>query len=172
MKYDFFAKSRNGHLLKDTFNKEQNSLDIYSTGLYPANVLSNLAPKEFVFDGVKCASMEGFLQSLKIKDVEKQKEVCGLYGGNAKERSKKFTQWLQTHKLYWCEKEYDRFSKQYNDLLKRAYKACYDQNEIFRKALADTKGMKLTHSTGSINAGTTIITKDEFTKILTDLRDK
>ena len=61
MKEDFFAKSRNGHLLKDTFNRETKTLDIYSSGLYPANVLSNLAPKNFCFDGVECASMEGFL---------------------------------------------------------------------------------------------------------------
>lgn len=172
MKYDFFAKSRNGHLLKDTFNRENNTLDIYSTGLYPANVLSNLAPKEFVFDGVECASIEGFLQSLKVNDIKKQKEICGLYGGSAKESSKKFTQWLKTHKLYWQEKEYDRFSSQYIDLLKRAYKACYEQNEIFRQALESTKGTTLTHSTGGINPSTTVITKYEFTKILTDLRDK
>jgi len=171
MKEDFFAKSRNGHLLKDTFNRENNTLDIYSSGLYPANVLSNLAPKEFYFDGVKCASIEGFLQSLKIKDKQKQKEVCQLYGGSAKERSKKFTGWLYTHKLYWLEQEFDRFSKKYNELLVRAFKACYDQNEIFRDALGSTKGKILTHTNGKSDAKTTIITKEEFIKILTDLRD-
>lgn len=171
MKEDFFARSRNGHLLKDTFNKDTNTLDIYSSGLYPANVLSNLAPKEFVFDGVKCASIEGFLQSLKVKDKIKQKEICGMYGGSAKERSKKFTQWLSTHKLYWQEDEYDRFSNKYNKLLVRAFKACYEQNAIFRQALKDTCGKTLTHTRGKSDAATTIITKEEFIKILTDLRD-
>lgn len=171
MKEDFFAKSRNGHILKDTFNRENNTLDIYSSGLYPANVLSNLAPKEFCFDGVRCASIEGFLQSLKIKDKQKQIEVCAMYGGSAKERSKKFTQWLHTHKLYWLEKEYDRFSDSYNKLIVRAFKACYEQNEIFRQALDSTKGKTLIHSSGKSDAKTTIITKEEFIKILTDLRD-
>ena len=44
------------------------AVDIWSTKPYPANVLSNLHPNAFEIDGIKCASMEGFLQSLKKKD--------------------------------------------------------------------------------------------------------
>lgn len=172
MKEDFFAKSRNGHLLKDTFNRTTNTLDIYSSGLYPANVLSNLAPKKFCFDGIECASIEGFLQSLKFKDRTKQREVCKLYGGSAKDSSKKATEWLKTHKLYWQGKEYHRFSQHYHRLLIRAYKACYEQNELFRQALNSTKGMILTHSSGKTEPATTVLTQNEFISILTGLRDK
>jgi hypothetical protein len=34
----------------------------------PARALSNLAPHGFEIDGIVCASMEGFLQSLKAAD--------------------------------------------------------------------------------------------------------
>ena len=42
-------------------------MDIGSGNGYPSSALSNFAPHEFELDGVKCASMEGFLQSLKFK---------------------------------------------------------------------------------------------------------
>ena len=45
------------------------TIDIWSGGTYPANVLSNFYPNAFVFDGVECSSMEGLLQSLKTKNV-------------------------------------------------------------------------------------------------------
>lgn len=171
MKEDFFAKTRNGHLLKDTFDKITNSLDIYSTGLYPANVLSNLAYKPFIFDGIQCASLEGFLQSLKTNIQEEQQRICQLYGGSARKMSKKNTQWLNTLKLYWRGKEYNRLSSDYIQLLESAYMACYEQNPIFQKALQATLGIKLTHTDGKVDPNTTIITRDEFINILTKLRD-
>lgn len=45
---------------------------------YPASSLSNFAPHPFVIDGVECASMEGFLQSLKFASPDIQVEVCKL----------------------------------------------------------------------------------------------
>ena len=53
-------------------------MDIGSRAGYPASALSNFAPHRFIFDDVECASMEGFLQSLKFKSPEMQKEVCEL----------------------------------------------------------------------------------------------
>lgn len=45
-------------------------MDIGSGNTYPSNALSNFAPHSFVIDGVKCASMEGFLQSLKTNNPD------------------------------------------------------------------------------------------------------
>ena len=39
-------------------------MDIGSKNDYPSCALSNFAAHEFYIDGVRCASMEGFLQSL------------------------------------------------------------------------------------------------------------
>ena len=50
-------------------------MDIGSKCGYPASSLSNFAPHPFEIDGVKCNSMEGFLQSLKFNSLE-QNSFC------------------------------------------------------------------------------------------------
>lgn len=54
------------------------AIDIYSKSEYPAKVLSNFYSNAFEIDGVKCRSMESFLQSLKYKNTRRQIEVCAL----------------------------------------------------------------------------------------------
>lgn len=44
------------------------ALDISSSPKGAAGILSNFTENHFFFDGVNCASMEGFLQSLKHSD--------------------------------------------------------------------------------------------------------
>ena len=60
------------------------AVDIWSKSSYPSDVLSNLCSNGFRFDGVVCGSMEGFLQSLKQKDKDKQRQICSMKGKNAK----------------------------------------------------------------------------------------
>lgn len=67
----------------------QDIIDIHSKGEYPANQLSNFYPHSFVLDGIYCQSMEGFLQSLKYKNVEKQRKICLLIGKEAKTAGKR-----------------------------------------------------------------------------------
>lgn len=59
-------------------------IDIYSKGEYPSNVLSNFYKNSFIIDCITCASMEGFLQSLKVKSPDRQKQICLLSGIEAK----------------------------------------------------------------------------------------
>ena len=61
-------------------------MDIGSGNSYPSSALSNFSPHPFVLDGIECASMEGFLQSLKFKNPDMQREVCKLVGKAAKFR--------------------------------------------------------------------------------------
>ena len=63
-------------------------MDISSGSRYPALSLSNFAPHEFEIDNIKCASMEGFLQSLKFQNPDMQKYVCSLVGKAAKFKGK------------------------------------------------------------------------------------
>ena len=76
--------SLNSDSMVDMYNLEMNTLDIRSNGLYPSNVLSNLCSNGFRFDGMVCGSMEGFLQSLKRQDLDKQRQICSMKGGNAR----------------------------------------------------------------------------------------
>ena len=84
-------------------------MDIRKGGDYPSNALSNLAPHEFIIDGIKCASMEGFLQSLKFKNVDMQIHICTLTGSYAK-KSGANKNWQEKQTLYWKGKPIKRNS--------------------------------------------------------------
>ena len=169
MEENYMATSRNGHDLKDMYNPETNTLDIRSNGLYPSNVLSNLCSNGFRFDGMICGSMEGFLQSLKRKELDKQRQICGMKGGNARKMS--VTSWQTDQIVWWKGQAIDRQSEEYQQLIHRAFQAMFEQSERFRTALMQTRGMLLTHSSGESNTYKTILTPSEFCSILTELRN-
>lgn len=138
------------------------------TGGYPAENLSNFIPYTFTLDGVECVSMEGFLQSLKFSDVEKQRQVCLMEGREAKFKGKR-KKWYREQLLYWKGREYARDSQEYQDLLDRAYSELY-KNENFRKVLKDTGKCRLTHTFGKRNKEETVLTESEFVSRLVLLR--
>jgi RNA:NAD 2'-phosphotransferase (TPT1/KptA family) len=166
---DYFATTRNGHQLVDNYDPENNTLDIRSNGLYPSNVLSNLCSNGFRFEGMVCGSMEGFLQSLKQKDKDKQRQICSMKGGNARKHS--VTSWQTDQIVWWKGQAYDRQSEEYQKLIRKAYQAMFDQSERFRAALMQTRGITLIHSSGEENPFRTILTEEEFCQILTEMRD-
>lgn len=164
---DSIANSK--HQQVDYFDREANTLDIRSNGMYPSGVLSNLCSNAFRLDGVLCNSMEGFLQSLKYPDPDKQRQICQLKGGNARKRS--VSSWQTDQIVWWRGEAIDRQGDDYQILLRRAYQALFDQNERFRAALMATRGVTLTHTTGETDPFKTIITASELCQILTEIRD-
>lgn len=144
-------------------------MDIWSNGEYPADVLSNLCSNGFRFDGMVCGSMEGFLQSLKQKDKDKQRQICSMKGKNAKKMTS--TGWQKDQIVWWKGNPIDRQSEYYNNFINAAYQEMFEQNERFRTALMSTRGMMLYHSRGEKNSFKTILTEQELCRILTDLRD-
>ena len=54
------------------------ALDIWSTGGYPSDVLSNLCSNRFRLDGIDCQSMEGFLQSGKYRPIQDNPDTGGV----------------------------------------------------------------------------------------------
>ncbi len=145
-------------------------MDIGSGKGFPASNLSNFSPHPFVIDGVKCNSMEGFLQSLKFKDVAMQEHVCTLVGLEAKFKGKK-KKWWKTQTLHWKGIEIGRHSEKFQILLDRAFDAL-SENESFRKALISTGHSSLTHSLGKSDAHRTVLTKSEFCNRLLKIRNK
>ena len=144
-------------------------IDIKAKAAWPAGALSNFAAHAFIFDGVACASMEGFLQSLKVADAAEQERVCGLDGPVAQSIGRTHD-WSATGTLWWRGTLYDRLSDDYQGLLDRAYQALFDQSEKFRDALAATGDARLTHTFGKTDPCETILTADEFTSRLERLR--
>ena len=145
-------------------------MDIGSGKEYPSNALSNFSPHPFVFDGVEVNSMEGLLQALKFKNFDMQIEVCKLVGKAAKFRGKQ-KKWYTTQKLYWNSVEYDRSSKEYQDLLDRAFNAL-SENSSFQKALLASGKSTLTHEIGKSKENETVLTKREFISRLNKIRDR
>jgi MoCo/4Fe-4S cofactor protein with predicted Tat translocation signal len=145
-------------------------MDIGSGTGWPSAALSNFTPHPFVIDGVACASMEGFLQSLKFKEPAMQVEVCKLVGKAAKFKGKK-KKWWRTQTLYWKGVEYKRDSEEYQKLLDRAFDALAE-NASFQKALLATNNATLTHSIGKSKIQETVLTKQEFCSRLTRIRDE
>ena len=144
-------------------------MDIGSGTGWPSAALSNFTPHPFTIDGVECASMEGFLQSLKYKEPDMQIEVCKLVGKAAKFKGKK-KKWWRTQTLYWQGQEFKRDSQEYQDLLDRAFDALA-QNTGFQKALLATGKATLTHSIGKSKEQETVLTKQEFCSRLTNIRN-
>ena len=143
-------------------------MDISSGAGYPASSLSNFAPHEFVVDGIECASMEGFLQSLKFQNPDMQKYVCSLVGKAAKFKGKN-KKWQKTQNLYWQGEVIPRSSKRYQELLDTAYNALA-KNKSFQKALLATQNATLTHSMGKNKVSETVLTKTEFISRLMKIR--
>jgi predicted NAD-dependent protein-ADP-ribosyltransferase YbiA (DUF1768 family) len=144
-------------------------IDIYSKSEWPASELSNFPAHGFDIDGVKCASMEGFLQSLKFSDSVVQRLICAMIGGEAK-RAGKNQDWKSTQTLYWLGRPYRRDSSEYQALLWRAYTLMMSQSAAFCKALLATGDEVLTHSIGKKDISETVLTEQEFCTILMELR--
>ena len=145
------------------------AVDIWSKSAYPADVLSNLSNNAFCFDGIECGSMEGFLQSLKYEDTDKQREICGMSGKEAKKMS--VSDWQEDQIVWWKGQTIDRQSEAFVKLATRAYQAMFSQNEQFRNALMSTKEKRLFHSRGGYDSYKTILTEREFCCILHQLRE-
>ena len=145
-------------------------MDIGSGNGWPAAALSNFSPHPFVIDDIECASMEGFLQSLKFSNPDMQKEVCKMVGKQAKFKGKK-KKWHKTQTLYWQGQEIKRNSEEYQQLLDRAFKALA-ANESFKKALLATGNATLTHSIGKNKQSETVLTKSEFCSRLMKIREE
>ena len=145
------------------------AIDIWSKSVYPADVLSNLCSNGFRFDGMVCDSMEGFLQSLKQKDKDKQRQICSMKGKNAKKMTS--TGWQTDQIVWWKGNPIDRQSQEYYSFVSAAYLTMFEQNERFRTALMSTRGMTLYHSHGESNPFKTILTEKELCQILSELRD-
>ncbi len=146
--------------------RKGHDMNIGSGNKYPSSALSNFAPHPFEMDGVKCSSMEGFLQSLKFKNPDMQEEVCKLVGFAAKKKGRN-KNWVDT--LWWRGEPIDRFSDEYQELLDRAYEAIA-KNSGFRKALLASRDAVFTHSVGKRKKKDTILTVREFCGRLMRLR--
>lgn len=145
-------------------------MDIGGNNSGVAGRLSNFTARTFVFDGIECNSMEGLLQSFKFENQEIQKHVCTLIGIRAKRRGQKRNKaWKSKQTLWWKGVEYSRKSKEYQELISRAFDALFT-NEKFKADLLSTGNAVFTHSIGNNKESETVLTESEFCRQLHRLR--
>ena len=147
---------------------EDGTIDIRSKASAEAGRLSNFTQRHFVFDNIECNSIEGVLQSFKCPDKERQKEICLLYGKEAKLAGQDYD-WTYNQTLYWNEVEYPRKSKEYQNLLDRLYDTVYEQNEQFKADLEFLRDKKFDHRMGLTDKSKTVLTRSEFVQRLRKL---
>lgn len=132
--------------------------------------LSNLMPYAFTFDEIECGGMEGFLQSLKLANPYRQKEVAALSGVVAYKVGQDYNYWQDDQTLYWKGTPYPRIGKSYNSLITRAYDACLDQNVNFIMTLVKSEDAIIEHSIGKVDPSKTVLTASEYIYHLYRLR--
>ena len=143
--------------------------DICAKGSHPEDILSNLCNNSFFFDGIQCEGMEGLLQSLKYQDIELQRKVCLMTGNEAQQHS--ISDWQKGQIVWWKGRAINRQSPGYHQLVYNAYAEMYLWSVRFRDALMSTVGKQLLYDSGKKGSYKTILTDQEFCKMLTDLRE-
>lgn len=132
--------------------------------------LSNFAARPFTFDDVYCGSMEGFLQSLKFPNQERQRFVARNVGYAAFKLGQGGNDWKKDQLLNWGGVAYPRNSAVYQALLDRAYDAQFDQSPALAPLLLQTVGRALRHTRGKHDSRDTVLTESEFVRQLERLR--
>ena len=134
-------------------------------------ILSNLFPYEFYFKGYNFASAEGFFQGIKFKDKKARKLVYKMSGLNSN-RIKAATDfdWTKTQTILFGNKEIDRHSKEYENLVDELYVSML-QNPLYVGALRAVKDKYILHAIGELDSNLTVFTRYEFEKELNCLKD-
>ena len=133
-------------------------------------LLSNLYPHKFTFRGVDTHGIEPLLVAAKFPDPEEQMYIIqNLQSFEAMMYGKK-QPWWERQELYWMGEAMDRDSVAYMVFVCRMYNDLYEQNEVARAALIDTGTEPLKHSFASNDPTRTVLTRDTFCFILTNIR--
>lgn len=131
-------------------------------------VLSNLSPHGFILDGVRCGSVEGFIQGIKLPpDDPRREETLAAHG---------FAAWkMRVHAkgefVWWNGMTITYRSPEHAALIRRAIEAKFAQNPDALEALKATRGLTIIHETGHPESPTTTLPAVVYCEILTTIRD-
>lgn len=136
---------------------------------FPLSQLRSDSLHAFELDGVKCASIESFVQGLKFEKPSQQVSVCKETPKAARERGKKASDWKNNQTLWWKGVSFDRRSSEHRELLFRALSQVAHHCSAFREALLHTGSSVLECPTQSKEFDTPV-TEAEFSAALTSVR--
>lgn len=137
---------------------------------YRSARLSNFTDRQFEFDGVSCAGIEGILQALKCPDPCIQKDICALSGREAKRRGIDFNSWKESQLLWWQGQSFHRSGREYLELITRIYDSAFIQDKSFSSDLLAIGYEDICHSIGNPDMRDTVLTEVEMIHQLNRLR--
>lgn len=136
---------------------------------FASQSLSVFSKFAFAIDGVKCISVESFLQSLKFKNVEKQKSICDMPPEQARKLGNKKKWWKRTGNLWWKGNKIKRTSSEYQALLNRVFDELYKNND-FTRVLMDCGNIEIIKVADATSSQNVILSEDEFVSRLINMR--
>jgi predicted NAD-dependent protein-ADP-ribosyltransferase YbiA (DUF1768 family) len=147
-------------------------MDIKSGCGWPASQLSNFAYATFEIDGIKCSSMEGFIQALKRKNPEIQKYGCTLVGIKAKYWGKGIKWWQRpaNEQLWWLGESFPAHGDKHLEIVEKALRCKFTQHDGSKRALIATQNAVLKHSIG--NNDRTSLKANDFCRLLMKIREE
>ena len=128
------------------------------------NIISEF---EFVFDGVKCSSIENLFQSFFVPDFEQQQHIC--FSINKPLILNNKYDGVDNTLLYWKGLEFSRFSVQYQFILNNIFIGL-SKNKDFIELLLNTDNEVMLSCFSSNDPFKSIFTKDEFIARLNYIR--
>lgn len=131
--------------------------------------LSVFSKFSFAIDGVNCISIESFLQSLKFKNIKKQKSICDMPPEQARKLGNKKKWWKRTGNLWWKGNKIKRSSSEYQVLLNRVFGELYKNND-FTRILLNCENIEILRTANTTNSQNVILSEDEFVSRLVNMR--
>jgi predicted NAD-dependent protein-ADP-ribosyltransferase YbiA (DUF1768 family) len=133
-------------------------------------ILSNLFKASFALDGFLFESTEGMIQGIKFSPENPLRWRTFLLSGlEAKEMSKqaegKYVWLLDGNRVAFGSPEHAK-------LIERSIRAKFQQNKVMIYALLATEDKIITHETGEEENPNTSLEKEDFCKILTNIRNE
>ena len=153
-----------------TFNIIGNSRDERS------RLLSNFVNRPFEIDGQWMASVEGFIQGIKFplysRDRNRAFASSGSYAKKMSPKVKPLGVWLTTRASIGYSPLTVYGSYEHHLQIARALCNKFNQNPDCMAGLLATKGLTLTHDTGTPESPDTSLPATFFCEILTKIRDE
>lgn len=132
-----------------------------------ASRLSNFSADPFILDGERFASVEGFVQGTKFPGGHPWRHrAFDSVGKDAKRLSSE----AQNEFVWWKGQAIPYGSTEHHQLIERAIRAKFEQNEDAMRALVSTGNLTLIHELGSPESPKTSLPAAVFCDILTRIR--
>ena len=122
------------------------------------------AARDFLFDGVECASIGSVLEAFKFADIDKQEEIASMPAWDAyhEGQTEEAVQWQMSRILHWNGTEYHRDEPDYQALLRRLFYSVFEQDAQFRLDVAFLKNASLSSKICGANPQNQVLTKKEY----------